>query len=147
MSAYWCRTARKDNLEKTNDKAWTRITGGKRLEKNGMLRRAGERVIHGLACGQHPITIPAMTKGTPKPKHNHHGPCPLCGAETRDAPHILLDCIGTGLSADLPVPDEKRAEAMRKVLSQARDLIMKLVAYGDLPGKVNYYIKPEPEPD
>ena len=88
-----------------------------------------------------------MVKGATKPAQGHHGPCPLCNAESRDVPHILLDCPATGLSVDEPIPEEKRAAAMRTVLSQAKDLIMKLVAYGDLPGRVNYYIKPDPEPD
>ena len=68
-------------LRETLEFAWHRHTGGRRVVPPRELRRAGERVIMGIACGQHPLVIPRMSGDPPIEtlcSTSHHGWCPHC---------------------------------------------------------------------
>eukprot|EP01063_Lacrimia_lanifica_P028426 TRINITY_DN4150_c0_g2_i1.p2 TRINITY_DN4150_c0_g2~~TRINITY_DN4150_c0_g2_i1.p2 ORF type:complete len:190 (+),score=28.52 TRINITY_DN4150_c0_g2_i1:52-621(+) len=157
--ADWHRLASRRALDAaTTTTAWARITGQRAMPRNPRLRRAGERVIHGLAVGQHPIVIPSMAEDAPPaPRGAHHPPCPICRRlaprtpRTRDSLHVLLHCWQTGQQLDLngttPSDTAEVGKLVAPILRDPEALLRELLSAGDLPGTIGDYLRPEVEPD
>jgi ribonuclease HI len=153
ITAHRRRTGAAVLRKETADTAWSRHTGSRRVIPPRELRRAGERVIMGLACGQHPLVIPRMSPDAPAPvPGSHHGWCPHCLTEDvpqqrlRDTAHILLFCPSTGMSPHLPDarPSGDQAKEIHKILCDSQKLLSKLVNLKDLPGPLSHYISEPP---
>jgi len=111
-------------------------------------------VIHGLACGQHPLVLRALAPDGAMTQGNHK-PCGFCQAQGRvpapvvDVEHLLLYCPTTGaapLEAGAPYSPQHRAKQLYELLSTPRALLEKLCALSLLEGAVLEYIRPR-EPD
>jgi ribonuclease HI len=119
--------ARERNVAAAIDTKWFANTGGKPTKCTGT-RREGERVIRGLATGQHWLLIPKMQTDGQTDRACQH-----CGAPKRDSQHLLVDCAITG----------SIAPTVAEALSDPRAIIEKLVATGDLPGGLEKYLLPQ----
>eukprot|EP01063_Lacrimia_lanifica_P038482 TRINITY_DN8206_c0_g2_i3.p1 TRINITY_DN8206_c0_g2~~TRINITY_DN8206_c0_g2_i3.p1 ORF type:complete len:326 (-),score=29.42 TRINITY_DN8206_c0_g2_i3:42-959(-) len=83
-----CRQRARDVLHAaTTGTTWARVTGGRRVGPNPSLRRAGERVIGGLSCGQHAIAVPTMKATGQGPRTKHEG-APV-GPPTRNSLRLV----------------------------------------------------------
>eukprot|EP01063_Lacrimia_lanifica_P031808 TRINITY_DN531_c0_g1_i5.p1 TRINITY_DN531_c0_g1~~TRINITY_DN531_c0_g1_i5.p1 ORF type:complete len:878 (+),score=-7.35 TRINITY_DN531_c0_g1_i5:207-2840(+) len=145
------KTALKKKAEQTR---WRQHTGGTRLRTEN-LTRAGERLIMGLACGQHPLVIGGWgPEAPPKMAGSSHPECPHCKkhdgvAIERDTAHILLFCPATGEVPETTRPDEltdDHTTLCREILTQPRTLINRLALIGDIPYDLSHYVR-QPAPD
>eukprot|EP01063_Lacrimia_lanifica_P024218 TRINITY_DN3216_c1_g1_i4.p1 TRINITY_DN3216_c1_g1~~TRINITY_DN3216_c1_g1_i4.p1 ORF type:complete len:506 (+),score=-10.18 TRINITY_DN3216_c1_g1_i4:1052-2569(+) len=132
--------AKKRLVDKLGSLIYGRNTGGRRLDVRG-LTRAGERVVVGLACGQHLLLNPWVEKSRDGPARPApvSQDCPHCGRK-RTSEHLLLECPVTGA----PDYDEKVGEvgtAIRAILSSPRSLFERLIMAEDLRGKLSDFVR------
>ena len=152
--AYTYAQVRKQQRLKAVASKWGQHTDGARLTVQG-LTRDGERLIMGLACGQHPLVIGGWgPMAPPKRPGSSHPDCPHClqhdsTSTDRDTPHVLLFCPTTG-----EIPEAMRLEDLtadqkklcRKLLNEPKDLLDRLHNVGDVPHPPQHYYRP-PAPD